>query len=55
MANYFLFITSQTQILVLIIKIALLHFILPGIIAFIVSYIMRKKGIIQEGDMKLEL
>lgn len=52
--------TWQTMIgtenpVVLIIKIALLHFILPGIIAFIVSYIMRKKGIIQEGDMKLEL
>ena len=39
----------------LIIKIALLHFILPGIIAWLVSYIMRKKGIIKDGDMKLEL
>ena len=52
--------TWQTMIgtenpVVLIIKIALLHFILPGIIAFIVSYIMRKKGMMQEGDMKLEL
>ncbi|MFR0822275.1 MAG: PTS transporter subunit IIC [Clostridia bacterium] len=41
--------------IVLIGKIVLLHFILPGIISFLVAYIMRKKGIIQEGDMKLEL
>lgn len=39
----------------LIIKIALLHFILPGVIAWAVSYFMRKKGIIKDGDMKLEL
>lgn len=39
----------------LIIKIALLHFILPGMIAWVVSYVMRKKGIIKDGDMKLEL
>ena len=41
--------------IVLIIKIALLQFILPAVIAFLVSYIMRRKGIIKEGDMKLEL
>ena len=39
----------------LIIKIALLHFILPGVIAWVVSYFMRKKGIIKDGDMKLDL
>lgn len=39
----------------LIIKIALLHFILPGAIAWAVSYFMRRKGIIKDGDMKLEL
>ena len=39
----------------LAIKIALLHFILPGVIAWGVSTLMRKKGIIKEGDMKLEL
>lgn len=39
----------------LIIKIALLHFILPGAIAWVVSYFMRKKGIIKDGDMKLEV
>ena len=35
----------------------LLHFILPAVIAwtvsYILSYIMRKKGIIKDGDMKL--
>lgn len=40
--------------LTLLIKILLLHFILPGLIAYLVSFIMRKKGIIKEGDMKLE-
>lgn len=54
------FMTWQTMIesenpIILIIKIVLLHFILPALIAGIVSYFMRKKGIIKEGDMKLEL
>lgn len=54
------FMTWQTMAgtengVILIIKIALLHFILPGIIAWLVSYFMRKKGIIKDGDMKLEL
>jgi len=52
--------TWQTMIetenpITLIIKIALLHFILPAIISGLVSLYMRKKGIIKEGDMKLEL
>lgn len=34
-------------------KIALLHFILPGLISFIVSELLRKKNIIKSGDMKL--
>ena len=38
----------------LIIKIILLHFILPGLIAWVTSYFMRKKGLIKDGDMKLE-
>lgn len=41
--------------IVLLIKIALLHFILPGLIAWLVNYLLRKKGIIKDGDMKLEL
>lgn len=40
---------------ILLMKIVLLHFILPGIIAWVVSYIMRKKGIIKDGDMELEV
>lgn len=52
--------TWQTMIgterpIILLIKILLLHFILPAIIAFIVSTILRKKNIIKDGDMKLEL
>lgn len=39
---------------ILIIKIILLHFILPGVIAWITSYFMRKKSLIKDGDMKLE-
>ncbi len=38
---------------VVLLEIALMHFILPGVIAFIVSEVMRKKGIIKDGDMKL--
>lgn len=54
------FMTWQTMAgtespITLIIKIALLHFILPGAIAWAVSYFMRRKGIIKDGDMKLEL
>ncbi len=40
---------------VLLIKILLLHFILPGLIAWLVSYYLRKKNIIKDGDMKLEI
>lgn len=54
------FMTWQTMIgtedgVTLLIKIMLLHFILPGVIAWLVSACMRKKGIIKDGDMKLEL
>lgn len=41
--------------IILLGKIVLLHIILPAIISYIVAYIMRKKGIIKEGDMKLDL
>lgn len=54
------FMTWQTMAgsenpIILLIKILLLHFILPGLIAWVVSFIMRKKGIIKDGDMKLDL
>ena len=39
---------------ILILEILLLHFILPALIAWIVSTILRKKNIIKDGDMKLE-
>ena len=54
------FMTWQTMIesespLVLLIKIILLHFVLPALIAGGVVYIMRKKNVIKDGDLKLEL
>ena len=54
------FMTWQTMAatesnIVLILKIALLHFILPGAIAWGVNYFLRKKGLVKDGDMKLEL
>lgn len=36
-------------------QIILMHFILPGILAFAISEIMRKKGWIKDGDMKLDV
>ncbi len=39
----------------LLIKILLIHFILPAIITLSISELMRKKGLILEGDMKLDL
>ena len=43
---------SPTMILI---QLALMHFILPGLIAWIVAKVMRSKGIIKDGDMKLSL
>ena len=40
---------------VVLVKILLLHFILPGILALICSEYFRKKGIIRENDMKIEM
>ena len=47
-------IENETVIIVFI-KIALMCFVLPALIAWIVSAIMRKKELIRDGDMKLEL
>ena len=40
---------------VVLVQIMLMHFVLPAVIAFAVSEIMRKKGIIKDGDMKLNI
>ena len=39
----------------LLFQILLLHFILPAILSFVFSEIMRKKGWIRFGDMKLNI
>lgn len=41
--------------MVVLIKIIVLHIILPAVLALIVSEFMRKKGMIKDGDMKLEV
>jgi len=40
---------------VVLVQIILMHFVLPAVIAFAVSEIMRKKGLIKDGDMKLDI
>lgn len=36
-------------------KIILMHFILPAIVTYVISEFMRKKGLIKNGDMKLDI
>ena len=38
----------------ILLQMALMHFIFPGIIAGITAHIMRRRGMIKDGDMKLE-
>lgn len=40
---------------VVLAEIIVMHVVLPAILAFIISEIMRKKGLISEGDMKLDV
>lgn len=40
---------------IVLIKIVVLHFILPFIITLAVSELMRKKGLIKDGDLKLDI
>ena len=47
--------TATVSPSVVLIQIILMHFILPAIIAFAVSELMRKKGMIKDGDMKLDI
>lgn len=41
--------------MVVLIKIVVLHIVLPAVLALLVSEFMRKKGMIQDGDMKLDV
>lgn len=43
---------SPTTVLI---QIMVMHFILPGVLAFVISEFMRKKGWIQSGDMRLNV
>lgn len=45
----------ELGVAITLLQIALMHFILPGIIAYLISELMRKKGLIKAGDMKLEI
>ena len=45
---------SEDPVIVLI-KIVLLHFVLPGILSLIISEKMRKMGLIKPGHMKLDM
>lgn len=40
---------------IVLVQIILMHFVLPAIIAFTVAEIMYKKGLIKDGDMKLDI
>lgn len=40
---------------VVLLEIGLMHFVLPAVLALIVSELMRKKGWIKDGDMKLDV
>ena len=40
---------------VVLAQIIIMHFVLPGMIAFVISELMRKKGIICDGDMALKV
>lgn len=40
---------------IVLIKILILHFILPAVLSLVISEFMRKKGWIQDGDMKLNV
>jgi len=41
--------------LTLIGEILLMHFLLPGVIAYLMVLLLRKRGVIKDGDMKLSL
>lgn len=46
---------SGTSPEIVLFQIILMHFVLPGVLAFVISEFMRKKKWIKDGDMKLEV
>lgn len=47
--------TESESVQIVLVKIILLHFILPALIAWITALLMRKKGLLKDGDMKLSV
>ena len=47
--------TAYEPVDMVLLKIVLLHFLLPAVLTLIFSELMRKKGLIREGDMALGL
>lgn len=47
--------TAEASPAVVLVKIILLHFVFPAVLALGISELMRKKGWIKQGDMKLEV
>ena len=48
-------VAGGTSPAVVLIEIAVMHFVLPGLLAWLIATFMRKKGIIKDGDMKLSI
>ncbi|WP_242964973.1 PTS transporter subunit IIC [Scatolibacter rhodanostii] len=40
---------------ILLLQVIVLHFLIPALIAFLLDYFLRKKGIVKLGDMKLQV
>ena len=47
--------TVSEDPVVVLVKILLLHFVLPGLLSFVISEKMRKMGLIKPGHMKLDM
>lgn len=51
--NTFITMSDTTAPAVILLKIACLHYLLPAVICYFIYALMRKKGLIKDGDMKL--
>lgn len=49
-----MFVQNGESLISVMSKIAVLHFILPAVLTFVISQFMRSKGWIKDGDMKLD-